>query len=393
MFVWTPWMESFKFVADAKIVETDLEVVYAPLSDVKKRLKIDWYRTPIDSTKLKSLVRRRDIRGWRQALGYLVLIAVTGGITYYLFEQRAWLAGAAALFVHGTIYSFIPGLATHELSHGTVFKTRWLNGFFLRLYSLLAWVNFHHYKRSHTYHHQYTLHPEADREVVLPRDPALRALFVVSLFTFNIRALGERIGRNFLALAFLKHFREKGEWGAALYPESEVAARRQAVTWGRIVVLFHAVLIATSIVFSLWPLPLLITFGSFVGNWWRYFIGFTMHTGLRDNVPDFRKCCRTIALDPFSRFIYWHMNFHSEHHMYAAVPCYNLRRLCGEIAWDMPKPRTLMEAWKEMRETARKQKDDPSYQFDTPVPRHSGLNRQYDNLESSLGDLAPPGLK
>ena len=27
------------------------------------------------------------------------------------------------------------------------------------------------------------------------------------------------------------------------------------------------------------------------------------------------------------RFWYWHMNFHIEHHMYAAVPCYNLEKL------------------------------------------------------------------
>ncbi|MGY8902743.1 MAG: fatty acid desaturase, partial [Flavobacteriales bacterium] len=26
-------------------------------------------------------------------------------------------------------------------------------------------------------------------------------------------------------------------------------------------------------------------------------------------------------------FLYWHMNWHTEHHLYAGVPCYNLKKL------------------------------------------------------------------
>ena len=365
---------------------------FEPLAEVRKSFKISWYRCAIDPEKLKEFAERSDAKGLAQALGFLALVAATGTLTYFFLECGLWIAFAAALFIHGTIYSFIPGLATHELSHGTVFKTRRLNAFFLRFFSLLAWVNFHQYKRSHTYHHLYTLHPRGDREVVLPRNPSLNALLLFFQFTFNVPALRVRIGTNIFALAFLKQFREKGEWTEALYPETEVKARRQAINWARTVVLFHAALITVSIVFGLWPLIFILTFGSFIANWWRYFIGFTMHTGLRDNVPDFRKCCRTIALDPFSRFIYWHMNFHTEHHMFAAVPCYNLRKLAREIAGDMPKPRNLVAAWKEMRMAARMQKEDPGYQFDTPVPDRAGKDRDNDALESSLGDLAPKEL-
>ena len=62
------------------------------------------------------------------------------------------------------------------------------------------------------------------------------------------------------------------------------------------------------------------------------------------------------------------MNWHTEHHMYAGVPCYNLSRLAREIAADMPEPRTLAAAWSEMRETWRRQRSDPAYQYDTPLP-------------------------
>jgi fatty acid desaturase len=87
------------------------------------------------------------------------------------------------------------------------------------------------------------------------------------------------------------------------------------------------------------------------------------------------------------------MNYHTEHHMFAAIPCYNLKRLSREIAWDMPKPRTLIGAWREMREAYRRQRDDPSYQYDTPVPDHSDGAASQDPLAAGIGDLAPEGLQ
>ena len=89
---------------------------------------------------------------------------------------------------------------------------------------------------------------------------------------------------------------------------------------------------------------------------------------------------------------YWYMNFHTEHHMYAAVPCYNLGKLSREIADDMPAPRTLSQAWREMLDTYRRQQIDPSYQFDTPVPDHNSAQNS-DDLSAGIGDLAPEGLR
>ena len=65
----------------------------------------------------------------------------------------------------------------------------------------------------------------------------------------------------------------------------------------------------------------------------------------------------------------------------------------------MPQPRTLVEAWQEMRDIWQKQKIDPSYVFDTPLPSTAnlveleGLTRESSELESSIGELAPQGLQ
>ena len=57
----------------------------------------------------------------------------------------------------------------------------------------------------------------------------------------------------------------------------------------------------------------------------------------------------------------------------------------------MPKPRTLIESWVEMRNVWKRQQNDPEYAFDTPVPEGNQHKRknQDDFLKSSIGDLAP----
>ena len=57
-----------------------------------------------------------------------------------------------------------------------------------------------------------------------------------------------------------------------------------------------------------------------------------------DKVPDFRKSVRSMTLIPILEFLYWRMNWHLEHHMYAGVPCYNLKKLYHEVEHDMPEP-------------------------------------------------------
>ena len=87
-----------------------------------------------------------------------------------------------------------------------------------------------------------------------------------------------------------------------------------------------------------------------------------------DNVDDYRLCCRTILLNPFVRFLYWHMNYHTEHHMYAAVPCYKLGKLHKAIQADLPNCPGLFAAWKEIIAILQKQKLDPKYQFMAQLP-------------------------
>lgn len=376
-----------------------MDIPDTPLSEVRKDLRIKWYRCPVDHAQLRELMRPSDLQGWIQAGGHLAIFTMTGGLALYLFSQQMWVGFALALFAHGTCATFFKGVAAHELGHGTVFRTKWLNRFFLRVFSLIGWHNFHEYGVSHTYHHRYTLHPVGDREVLLPQYPVLRPLYLLQLLTFNITGgqmtsgIVPVIGGTIrTALRGYGSSVITNEWSRALYA-THSGERGKAVRWARLILLFHCGVLAVAIGLEVWALPLVLSFQQFTANWLKLLVGMPMHSGLRSNVNDFRKCVRSITLDPLSEFIYWRMNWHLEHHMFAGVPCYNLKKLHKLVAHDMPEPRTLIGAWREMSEVRRRQKTEPGYEFDTPVPAPTVTGTREDRaLAASIGDIAPTAL-
>jgi fatty acid desaturase len=379
---------------------------YPPLAEVRKNLRVEWYRCPIKHANLRELSKRSNMQGWFQTGGHLILFTATGSMAYYLWSEQLWLGFVAALFAHGTVGSFLAGVAPHELGHGTVFRTRWLNKFFLYFYSLLSWWDPFDYASSHTYHHRYTQYPDGDRENLLPLEPSVGATFLLQMFTINLLTTPGRVfGKGgAISTVFITIKSALGiigatevpsrAWMQALHTDQPDQARR-SMWWSRLQLLFHATVAGVAIATDLWVLPLLLSVFPFIANWGVYFVGMTQHCGLRDNVPDFRKSVRSFTLNPFASFLYWRMNWHTEHHMYAGVPCYNLRNLYLEIAEDMPEPRTLLSAWREMRYTWNRQKTEPDYQFDTPLPNTTtdvGTGTP-DELESSIGELAPVEMK
>jgi len=387
--------------------ETDriVNIEYPALSKARDTLNIQWYRSAMEPQRFRELSRRSDLKGWIQAGGHFGLFMITGLFVYLAWAAEFWIIFFIALFIHGTVGSFFTGTAPHELGHGTVFHTKWLNKFFLYLFSLLGWWNPFDYASSHTYHHRYTLHPEGDREVLLPMHPNIEKTFLLQLFTLNLLTTpGRSFGKGGLIstiwMTFLDALGRSGsknissnEWLIALH-FNQPDQHKRSVVWSRIQLTFHIALVLGSIFTGYWVLPLIFTFFSFISNWLSYFVSLPQHCGLRENLTDFRKSTRSIVLPRFVEFLYWHMNWHTEHHMYAGIPCYNLRELHFEIEDDMPRPRTLLGAWKEMLDTWKLQKLDPNYQYDTPLPPTAKIDRKRkaEVNESSIGDLAPKNL-
>lgn len=380
---------------------------WPPLSEVRNDLRVDWYRSPIDHGRLRELSRRSDLQGWFQAGGHLLLFACTGYLAYHFWTQEHWLGFGVSLWLHGTVGSFLSGVAPHELGHGTVFRTKWLNKAFLYLFSLLSWWDPYDYGSSHTYHHRYTQYVEGDRENVFPLEPSLRPLTLIQLFTVNLIS---GPGRNFskgglISTIFITIKSALGivgstenvtrEWIQALH-DDQPAEVEKSKWWSRLQLLFHGSVFVGSMAADLWILPIVLSAFPFIGNWLVFFVGFTQHCGLRGDIPDFRKNTRSTKLNPIASFLYWRMNWHAEHHMYAGVPCYNLKKLAKEIQDDMPEPKSTVGAWKEMREIWKRQQEDPTYQYDMPLPPTAKQTRDQPaeaELEGSIGELAPEGLR
>lgn len=324
--------------------------------------KINWYRSPVEREALNELNQRSDWKGLAQSLAHLGLLVLTGAVAWQAVGRMSWPVVLLILFLHGTFYAFLLN-GFHELAHSTVFKHKWLNVFFLRMFSFLGWYNPVLFWASHQEHHKYTLHPPDDLEVVLPVELSLKGFLqtaVVNPWGFYNRLKG---------VIRLSLGRLEGEWEHALFPPEAVDKRRDLFNWARTLLVGHLLLTVISLALGLWMLPVLITLAPFYGGWLLYLCNNTQHVGLQDNAPDFRLCTRTIILNPFVRFLYWHMNYHIEHHMYAAVPCYNLGKLHALIEPDLPDCRVgLIATWREISTILRQQKKDPAYQYVPTVP-------------------------
>ena len=388
-------------------VNTELaaEPSYPPLSEVRKTLRVKWYRCPISHERLRELSERSDKKGFIQAGGHLGIYFLLAALTALFWTQQSWVAFVLSLWLLGFVATFFKGTAAHELGHGTVFKSRALNKWFLHGVCLISWWDPYDYGASHTYHHRYTTHLHADRENILPLSPSLSPLLLLQLCTLN---LFSKPSRNFSKGGFLWNVYltartalgessthteiPSQEWLSKLH-DDQPQAFKQSVRWSRILIVFHLCVFIVSVMTGWWVLSLVISVPSFIANIGSYLLGTTQHCGLITNSSDFRKNTRSVKLNSVMRFFYWHMNWHTEHHMYAGVPCYNLKALAKEIESDMPAPKSVFDAWVEMRNTWHQQQTDPDYTFDTPVPNPTGAsdNSADNDMVNSIGDLAPKG--
>ncbi|MCH2118500.1 MAG: fatty acid desaturase [Pirellulales bacterium] len=348
------------------------------MSTIDQHTKISWQKVPVEREILRNLHQKNDWKGLLQAGGFLGLLVLTGTAAW-MASDRIFLFLPLA-FLHGTFWSFLsPG--HHELVHNSMFQTKLLNTLFLYGYGFLNWGSPVMYWASHTRHHKYTLHPPDDLEVELPYDFSLKNFLktgFVDVWTFvgTVKGLVRlSLGKDEGTPAKLrssdvtKNFPLESEWQMCLFPREDIRERRRLFNWARVLLIGHVAIATVSICFGLWQVLVLVTFAPFYGRWLWYLCVVPQHAGLQDNVPDFRLCCRTILLNPLLEFVYFHMNYHTEHHMYAAVPCYNLKKLHRIIEPQLPDcPRGLMTTWREMLAIKKKQSIDPGYQYVPALP-------------------------
>ena len=139
--------------------------------------------------------------------------------------------------------------------------------------------------------------------------------------------------------------------------------RADCIRNSRIYVCLWVMIILLAIIFgSFLPIFLLLIpkFFATVNIVW----GITQHVGLKEDVKDHRLSTRSVRLNPIFSFIYWKMEYHIEHHV-PMVPSHKLPQL-HEVTDQLPKPKSLYDAYKEIIPAIMKQtKSDYHIQYTT----------------------------
>jgi fatty acid desaturase len=314
----------------------------------------EWYTSPVPRQRLKELMKRKDGPAIRDTIIWLGLLIVSGIVAYH--SWGTWWA-IPAFLVYGLLYSTAADSRHHECSHGTPFKTVWLNEVVYHISSFMILKPATSSRWSHHGHHTDTVIVGRDPEINV-KPPAWRVIL-----TNFIRLQGGIID---LKKIVTNCFGRLNEAERVYIPASEA---RKAFWECRVYALILLSTIAWAIsIKSILPL-LFIGPPTFYGTFGVFLMALPQHLGLGEDVIDHRLNTRTIYMNFIFRFFYWNMNYHIEHHMFPMVPYHALPALHEEMKDDCPPAfPNLWSANKEVISALRKQRKDAEYCIIPPLP-------------------------
>jgi fatty acid desaturase/nitrite reductase/ring-hydroxylating ferredoxin subunit len=311
----------------------------------------EWYRAPIDPDRLRVLMLRRNGRPAVDAIVWLALLC-GAGTAAFLALGTWWAIPAFAVF--GALWGGSADARWHENGHGTAFKSRWANDVMYYVASFMMIREPTFWRWLHVRHHSDTMIVGLDL-IEPPRPPSMVNIAINYLNLINgPKALGKMV---------MHAFGHREDLTRVLVPDKEF----RRVAWeARIFLLLLlgalAVVIARGTIVPL----LFVGLPSFYGAWLWWFFAITQHAGLREDVLDHRMNTRTVYINPVFSFLYLNMNYHVEHHMFPAVPYYNLPALHEEIKAYLPPPKTsMLAAYREIFHALWIQRRDVTWEIPT----------------------------
>ena len=331
----------------------------------------DWYHSDVPRSVIKALMKRRDAPAMRDTIMWIFLhfIFATGGIYFW----GSW-ASVPFWFAYGVLYGSASDSRWHECGHGTAFRTRWMNDFVYHIASFQIMRNPVNWRWSHARHHTDTL--------VVGRDPEIAFMHPIKLFLKALAFVGIYETWQSL-LVLLRNAQGTHSDDERIYiPESEWP---KVYFWARIHVALYALTITSSVAMVAsgfgWAstIPILLVGGPRVYGCWHFVMtGLLQHGGLPEDVTDHRLNSRTVFMNPVSRWLYWNMNYHVEHHMFPMVPYYSLPALHEALKHDLPAANTsLWDAYKEMTQAIMRQRRDPTYVLRKPLPEGARAYKEH----------------
>ena len=271
-------------------------------------------RDMLTREQLRDLATRSDLRGAVQLVSHLGAIAITG--TLLSLTWGSWVA-VPVFLAHGVLINFLYA-GQHELSHNTVFTSKALNEWFGRLFGFILFYPRDFDQIQHYAHHRYTQLWEKDGELYRPP---------YTLFSYLMWLLGPSYWYSRIARILRFTF--------GVVKEEYIPERRKAdvIREARYHVAGYALIAIVSIAtgswlaITHWIAPMVLT------KLVHQLQNTIEHLGL-PHVDDITLNTRSTRTSALMRWLAWQMQYHTAHHAFPGVPCYNLKRLHQTIFLD-----------------------------------------------------------
>ena len=269
----------------------------------------------ISRKELKNYVKRTDRHGLIYFFGHMAILGATGYLVS-LSLGTWWIV--PTMLAYGIVMAFLFA-PVHECSHGTPFRTRWLNESVYWLVSLIYIVPPIFFRYSHAAHHTYTQVRGRDQDMIFPRQATVWNYIVyVSSIPFWIRNISWLI-RHALGSVNPKY--------RYYLPDEEIP---RIVREARIIIAIYLGIALIAIYASSWaPLTYWII-PRLVGEPFMRWLRVAEH-GECEEGPDLRENTRTTKTSSLVRFLFWNMPYHAEHHLSPMVPFHALPRLHEQV--------------------------------------------------------------
>ena len=264
-------------------------------------------RDLIAAAELRRLCAPSDRAGAVQAGSHLAAILASGA-ALDLAWNSLWVV--PVFLIHGVLINFLYA-GQHELSHWTVFRTRWLNEWLGRVLGFVLLYPRDFDQIQHTAHHRHTQDWERDGE--LGRAP----------YTFASYALW-LLGPTYWYTRVRRILRFAA--GRVEEPYLPEARRPGLVREARLHLLGYGVIAAASVAagswaaVTFWLAPMLATKAA------HQLQNTIEHLGL-PHAPNVLENTRSTRTNPLMRWLCWNMQYHTAHHAFPGVPFHRLPEL------------------------------------------------------------------
>ena len=315
-------------------------------------------RRLIAPERLRALMQRSDLRGALQLSSHLGAVGLSGWLLWTLWGT-VW--AAPVFMAHGVLINFLYA-GQHELSHGTVFRTKWPNVLFGRLIGFAMLYPRDFDKIQHWAHHQHTQDWEKDGELV--REPYTLRSYL--LWFWGVTYWRSRVSR---ILRFCR--------GEVIEPYVAPHEHARVIREARAHAALYALIAAVSVAAQSWAAVLLWLAPMVAMKPVHQLQNTIEHLGLshRDDILENTRSTRTNAL---MRWLCWQMPYHTAHHTFPSVPFWRLKALDAEMRGGGARPHEM--GWIEFQiEVIRKlwSKSEADYPYDEVwiVPTARGARR------------------